>query len=179
MVNLLHPLRAAVYGGFYRLPIPVRRQIVRLVVQKYVVGAVILVRDSEATTGPGRILLLKQPPGRGWGLPAGLLLRREAPVVGAARELREETGIELSPDDLTPAVPTAVVHSRGWVDVVFHARVPASSTAVRADGAEVLEIGWYPLDDLPALTTAAARLLGHYGIGPAAPSPAVDGGTAP
>lgn len=168
MVNLPRSLRAAVYGAFYRLPVPLRRAVVRLVVQKYVVGAVVLVRDADATDGPGRILLLKQPPGRGWNLPAGLLLRREAPVAGAIRELHEETGIDLSPADLTPANPSAVVHARGWVDVVFTASVPASTTAIRADGAEVLEIAWYALDDLPALTPASARLLGNYGIGPAA-----------
>ena len=139
-MRLPRPLRAVVYGTFYRLPLPLRRSIVRLVVQKYVVGAVVLLRDTEAT-GAGRLLMLKQPPGRGWGLPAGLLQRREAPAVGAVRELREETGVTLSPDDLTPAVPSAVVHARGWVDTVFTAAVPASSTAVRADGAEVLEIG--------------------------------------
>jgi 8-oxo-dGTP pyrophosphatase MutT (NUDIX family) len=168
VVNLPRSLRAAVYGTFYRLPLVLRRRIVRLVVQKYVVGAVVLVRDSEATVGPGRLLMIKQPPGRGWGLPAGLLQRREPPPMGAARELREETGIDLSPADLTPAVPSAVVHARGWVDIVFETSVPASRTVIRADGAEVLEIGWHPIDALPPLTTATARLLGHYDIGPAA-----------
>jgi 8-oxo-dGTP pyrophosphatase MutT (NUDIX family) len=165
----LRPVRALVYGTFYRLPVRLRRRLVRLVVRKYVIGAVVLVRDSESG-GAGRLLMLRQPPGRGWGLPAGLLMRREAPVQGAVRELAEETGIELSPDALRPAEPNAVVHLGGWVDMVFETEVPASTTRVRADGAEVLEVRWQPLDDLPRLTTATARLLGHYGIGPAARS---------
>lgn len=134
---------------------------------KFTVGGVVLVRDSEAGQ-PGRLLLLRQPPGRGWGLPAGLLRRREPPKVGAARELSEETGIRLEPEQLRPAVPNAVVHLRGWVDFVFETEVPASTTPLRVDGAEVLEAAWHPVDDLPRLTTATARLLAHYGIGPLA-----------
>lgn len=164
-MTLPRPLRAAAYGAFYRLPVRLRRRLVRLVVPKYVVGAVTLVHDAEAAA-PGRLLLLRQPPGRGWGLPAGLLQRAEPPVVGAARELAEESGVTLHPDRLSPAVPNAVVHPQGWVDVVFTTSVPASTTTLVADGAEVLEVSWWPLDALPPLTRATAHLLGIYGIGP-------------
>lgn len=163
-------LRAAAYGAFYRLPHGVRRRLVRLVVPKYIIGAVTLVHDAEAAP-PGRLLLLRQPPGRGWGLPAGLLQRRERPVVGAARELGEESGVWLPPEQLSPAVPNAVVHAKGWVDMVFELRVPASATTLRVDGAEVLEAAWYPLDALPPLTAATANLLAYYGIGPLAGTP--------
>lgn len=157
------------YGLFYRLPHGMRRRLVRLVTQKYIVGAVTLVRDADADeTMPGRLLLLRQPPGRGWTLPAGLLRRGEPPVAGAVRELAEETGIELHPEQLSPAVPSAVVHAKGWVDVVFEARVSASRTPLSVDGAEVYEAAWHPLDELPRLTRATARLLGDYGIGPLA-----------
>ncbi|GAA4698118.1 NUDIX hydrolase [Phytohabitans rumicis] len=166
----MKPLRATLYEIFYRLPHSVRRRIVRMIVPKYIVGAVTLVRDSEASD-PGRLLLLRQPPGRSWSLPAGLLQRREAPVVGAARELGEESGIQLDPEELRPAVPNAVVHAKGWVDVVFEASVPASTTTLTVDGAEVYEAAWYPLDDLPPLTRATARLLAYYGIGPLADQP--------
>jgi 8-oxo-dGTP pyrophosphatase MutT (NUDIX family) len=152
-----------VYGVFYRLPHRMRVRIVRIFVPKYIVGAVTLVRDSEAG-GAGRLLLLRQPPGRGWGLPAGLLRRGEPPVVGAARELAEETGVRLSPHDLTAATPNAVVHAGGWVDMVFEAAVPASTTALVADGAEVYEVAWHPIGDLPRLTRATARLLVIYGL---------------
>nr|MDT0662167.1 NUDIX domain-containing protein [Micromonospora sp. DSM 115978] len=161
-----HPrTRAIVYGTFYRLPHPVRRRLVRMIVPKYIVGAVTLVRDSEAPE-PGRILLLRQPPGRSWTLPAGLLRRREAPIDGAARELGEETGIKLPPESLVPAVPNAVVHAKGWVDCVFEAHVPASTTSLAVDGAEVWEAAWYSLDQLPRLSGPTARLLAYYGIGP-------------
>ena len=158
-------VRGAFYSAFYRLPGRWRRRLVRLNSPKYIVGGVVLVRDAEAGE-PGRIVLLRQPPGYGWSLPAGLLKRGERPIVGAARELREETGLRVPPDDLVPAEPPAVVHHRGrWVDCVFEARVPAEAVFT-VDGAEVLEAAWYRLDALPPLTPPTARLLAHYGIGP-------------
>jgi 8-oxo-dGTP diphosphatase len=166
-VNIHRRLRGVAYQTFYRLPHPVRRRIVRLIVPKYLVGAVTIIRDSEAPE-PGRLLLLRQPPGRSWGLPAGLLKKGEPPAVGAARELQEESGVPLDPDDLTPAVPNAIVHAKGWVDTVFMGSVPASTTPLVVDGGEVLEAGWFPLDDLPRLTPNTAILLGVYGLGPQA-----------
>src|SRR3954471_14679050 len=107
------------------MPSPVRRRVGGLISPKYLVGAVTLVRDSEAG-GPGRMLLLRQPPGRRWGLPAGLLKYREEPAAGAARELFEESGVRVEPADLEPAVPNAIVHVKGSVDMVFTTAVPAS-----------------------------------------------------
>lgn len=176
MISRPRPARALGYKLFYRLPIGVRRRLVRLAVPKYIVGAVTLVTDAEADE-PGRLLLLRQPPGRGWTLPAGLLQRREAPVVGAARELHEETGIALPVEAFRPAVPNAVVHLKGWVDMVFEVRVPASTTQLVVDGAEVYEAAWHRLDELPRLTTATARLLAHYGIGPLAEAPPTGSGS--
>lgn len=156
----------AVYPIFYRLPHRLRVWLVRWVAPTYTVGAVVLLRDS-GPTGAGRLLLLRQPPGRGWGLPAGLLTRGETPVQGAVRELAEESGVRLRPDQLHPAVPNALVHTRGrWVDMVFEGSVPATTTPLQVDGREVLEARWYDLDALPELTKPTARLLGCYGIGP-------------
>ena len=163
--------RAYGYRAFYRLPFRWRRAAVRLVSAKYTVGAVVLVfdRDSDGE----RMLLLRQPPGRGWSLPGGLLSRREPPVRGAARELLEETGIRLDPGELRPAAPNAIVHPLGrWVDMVFEARV-GMDTVLAVDGGEVFEAAWHRLDALPRLTTPTARLLAHYGVGPYADHPEV------
>jgi ADP-ribose pyrophosphatase YjhB (NUDIX family) len=171
--SALRRLRKLGFAVFYRLPASTRRHLVRLAVGKYIVGAVALVRDSAAP-GAGRLLLLRQPPGLGWSLPAGLLARGERPVEGAARELFEESGLRVDIADLTPAVPNAVVHHKGrWVDVVFETAVPADQVTLAVDGAEVLEAGWHPLDNLPPLTLATANLLGYYGIGPYVPYPEV------
>jgi ADP-ribose pyrophosphatase YjhB (NUDIX family) len=155
--------RAYFYGVFYRLPGHWRRRLVRLATSKFTVGAVVLVRDAD---DPGRMLLLRQPPGYGWSLPAGLLKKGERPAVGAARELFEESGVRVAAEDLEPGTPNAVIHSAGrWVDVVFQARVPRDVPLV-ADGGEVLEVAWHRLDALPPLTVPTAKLLAHYDIGP-------------
>ncbi len=163
-------LRGVAYQTFYRLPSPARRQIARLVAPRYVVGAVAVIKDSAAPP-PGRLLLLRQPPGRGWGLPAGLLKKRESPAVGAARELFEESGVRIDPAELTAGVPNAIVHAVGVVDTVWFGEVPAASTALTVDGGEVLEAAWFPIDDLPRLTGNTAALLGRYGIGPRSNTP--------
>lgn len=170
MIRRRSPIRTKLvafgYGVFYMIPHRWRARLVKLVWHKYVVGAVVLIFDSEAPPDAPRILILRQPPGRGWTLPAGLLERGETPIAGACREAAEETGIEFAEEDLTPATPNAMVHTKGrWVDMVFTVRVPASTTGLSVDGAEVWEAAWHPVDDLPKLTKATARLLGHYGIG--------------
>lgn len=155
-------LRSAGYRGFYRLPPPIRRRLVRLVAPTYTVGAVILVQDTE-----DRLLLLRQPPGHGWSLPGGMIDRGERPVDCAARELAEETGLRLSVDDLSAATPNAVAHSHGhWVDFVYQASVDPEDHEITVDGGEVLEARWHNLTTLPPLTVPTARLLAHFGFGP-------------
>lgn len=163
-------LTAVGYGIFYRLPQKTRLRLVRLATPKYTIGAVVLVFDP----GRERLLLLRQPPGRGWTLPAGLLNRGETPVQGAVREVAEETGLAFTVEELEPAVPNAVVHSTGrWVDTVFTAHADPATAKLSVDGAEVWEAAWHSLTDLPKLTVATERLLSVYGIG--SPAPAENG----
>jgi ADP-ribose pyrophosphatase YjhB (NUDIX family) len=165
--------RAILYGFFYRIPARWRRRLVRVATVKFIIGAVVLVTDVD---DPQRMLLLRQPPGRRWSLPAGLLKRREKPAVGAARELFEESGVRVAAEDVRPATPSAVVHTNGrWVDMVFRVSVPGDVPLV-VDGAEVFEARWYRMDELPPLTTATAKLLAHYDIGPYADDPVVRAG---
>jgi ADP-ribose pyrophosphatase YjhB (NUDIX family) len=164
-MTLRRQARAAAYRLAYRIPARWRRRLVRLVMPKYIVGAVVLVRDADAPA-PGRILLLRQPPGHGWSIPGGLLDRHEAPINAAARELYEEAGVKVAPADLVALDPNVIVHTDGrWIDCVFEVRVPADSP-LRVDGGEVLDAAWYRLDSLPPLTIPTARLLATYGIGP-------------
>jgi ADP-ribose pyrophosphatase YjhB (NUDIX family) len=152
--------RKAFYAAFYRLPGRWRRRIVRMLKQRFTVGAVVVVRTTD-----GKLLLLRQPPGVGWSLPAGLMDRGERPAETAARELFEESGIRLAPDDLEPANPNAIVHRAGWVDCVFFATVPPD-TETKVDGAEVYEAAFHPIGALPPLTVPTSQLLGYYDLGP-------------
>ena len=150
---------------FYSLPHPMRRRIVRIATPTYTLGSVVLVMDAERE----QLLMLRQPPGRRWTLPAGLLNRREQPIQGAQRELAEETGIEAELDELIPADPNAVVHTHGrWVDNVFRLERDPGSTQIIVDGHEVWDAGWHSVDELPEMTRATAKLLSHYGLGPLA-----------
>lgn len=158
-------LRTFAFRIFYRLPGRWRRRIVRLIQPTYTIGAVTIVRDAEAPA-PGRILLLRQPPGSGWSIPGGLMDRGEKPIECAARELAEETGIRVPVDALRAAVPNAIVHTNGqWVDMVFEVDVPPTDT-FEIDADEVFEAAWHRLDALPPLTVSTAKLLSYYGIGP-------------
>jgi 8-oxo-dGTP pyrophosphatase MutT (NUDIX family) len=164
-------VRKATYRTFYKLPARWRRRIVRTFQPTYTVGAVVILRDPQKA----RILLLRQPPGAGWGLPAGLMDRGETPVQTAARELAEETGIRVPEGALRPANPNAVVHTAGqWIDMVFEGEVEASDDFT-IDGAEVLEAAWHRIDNLPPMTVPTARLLARYGIGPYREYPEVIG----
>ena len=158
-------VRALAYRTFYRLPGRWKRRLVRTIQPTYTIGAVAVVRDVNAPP-PGRLLLLRQPPGSGWSLPAGLMDRGERPVECAVRELAEETGVRVPVEAMRAAVPNALVHIDGqWVDMVFETEVEAGD-AFEIDAAEVLEAAWHRIDALPPLTVATARLLAHYGIGP-------------
>ena len=49
----------------------------------------------------GKVLKVRHSYQRGWRLPGGLVRRGENPGLTACREVREEVGLTLEPDDLT------------------------------------------------------------------------------
>ncbi|HEV7754974.1 MAG TPA: NUDIX hydrolase [Mycobacteriales bacterium] len=156
--------RRSVHETFLLLPRALRRRVVRAVTPNYTVGAVVLLRSPD-----GALLLLRQRPWKGWSLPGGLLDRLEEPADGARREVAEEIGLHLGPDELLPAVPNAVVYPRAQqVDCVFTATVDPATRELHLDPVEVQDARWFPADELPPLTWPTARLLAGYGLGPRA-----------
>ena len=69
-------------------------------------GAYHLVAEVLAVANDGRVLLTRRHPDKRWGglweYTGGSILKGETPVQGALRELREETGIAVPPEDLHP-----------------------------------------------------------------------------
>jgi 8-oxo-dGTP diphosphatase len=117
------------------------------------VGTVGYLVDQE-----GRLLLARHSYRPGWGLPGGMLGWREAPVETVVRELREECGVAVRPI----AAPMAVLgrHPRRLL-LVYRLELCDELTRALAAPAspEIVEVGWFPLDDLPPLSRPAGRLL--------------------
>jgi ADP-ribose pyrophosphatase YjhB (NUDIX family) len=142
---VVNGVQRALLRVWRHVPRPLRRWIVRIGAPSFTVGAACLIER-----GDGSILLVRLSYREGWGLPGGLIARREDVADCARREVREEVDIEV---DLVGA-PAVVVDSRPQrVDVVFRAR-PAPGvdpTEARPSSAEIREARWFPADDLPTL----------------------------
>jgi len=96
----------------------------------------------------GKVLIMKQWISAGkWGFPGGGLLRGEDRADGAARELLEETSLQLDPRQLQQ-VGTGTYRSYGlsFDFYVFVAKVGSSN--VRAQRIEVSELTWAYPDEL-------------------------------
>jgi 8-oxo-dGTP diphosphatase len=97
---------------------------------------------------PHRVLMVKRamPPYQGaWSLPAGFLDPDEDPAEGAAREVREETGLDCRIVRLIDCV-----RGEGLVDVllIYSGRV-SSGDAVASDDAAAVK--WFEASALPSL----------------------------
>lgn len=129
-----------------RLPLNrgLRSTLVWLFNPKFTVGVIALIQDAE-----GRVLLFKHTYRRDkpWGLPGGSLKAGESLETCLAREIREESGLEIEVDVLLSA---AAHPMRRRVDTIFscHLRVGQSLEQFRPS-AEVAEARFFPLDGLP------------------------------
>lgn len=138
-------LHRAALRVFARMPVGLRRRVVRAIAPSYTVGAMCFVERSD-----GAILLVRHSYRRRWGVPGGLLERGEAPAIGAVRESREETGIEV----VLVGEPAVVVEPEPQrIDLVFRARLAPGCPPERARpcSAEIEEVGWFLPGELPEL----------------------------
>ena len=147
-----------------------RKRRLRLVdIPKLLVGAVVGVaglfggrynRTEGAhvwvTDGAGRVLVVRTTyMGPGWMLPGGRLERDETPHGGAAREAREETGLDVVVDRLV------LVDGRpnDNVSFVFAGRVVGGTLDPQLG--EIAEAGWVDREEIARTSTPLHELLEH------------------
>lgn len=119
---------------------------------------------AAVITDPGgRILLCQQSQGhRLWGLPSGKIRHCEHPAHAVVRDIREETGLEISVVDLVgiyrltgdngatdDELPDVLVH-------IFRGQVAGGEALVNAPG-RICRCGWYAPDEIPEPLTATTR----------------------
>jgi 8-oxo-dGTP diphosphatase len=154
MLRRLHQTVLRAYG---RLPRRVRRVIVRAIAPSWSVGAMCVVEGDD-----GQVLLVRQSYRKNWGAPGGLLRKHEEPAIGAKRETMEEVGVEV---ELTHE-PHVMIDARARrIDVVYRSRiVPPVPGEIRPGSAEIVEVRWFPLTDLPTLQKELREALAELGL---------------
>lgn len=108
--------------------------------------------------GDDRVLLVRHTYGhRAWYLPGGGAKRGETLAQAAARELEEETGVEVEPEsmELLGVFTNLRQHKTDHI-AVFVAR-PETWVDRDHGAAEIAERGFYRLDDLPKDTSPGTR----------------------
>jgi len=107
---------------------------------------------AVAIVQDGRILLGKRAPGSReaglWGLPAGFVERGEVVEEAARREVREETGVDVTIGELL------TVRSYAGEAVVLLVYAAASFQGEPIPHDDLDQIGWFGTDDLPPLAFA-------------------------
>lgn len=116
-----------------------RARIVRATQDAFTVSAAAVISNSE-----GKVLLLNHVlrPYAGWGFPGGFVEKGEQAEDAIRREIREETGIEISRVELY-TIHTTNAH----IEILFSAK---SDAEAKANSAEIIEARWFSPDNLPA-----------------------------
>lgn len=119
--------------------------------------------DVVAMTPEGDVLLIERgwPPHEGaWALPGGHVDRGETSRAAAARELAEETGVQVLAEDLREIGvfdrPDRDPRGR-YVTTAYLAVVPAGTPIVAGDDARTAR--WWPASSLPPLAFDHADIL--------------------
>ncbi|MGH3547453.1 MAG: NUDIX domain-containing protein [Pseudonocardiaceae bacterium] len=118
---------------------------------QFIAGITGLVRNDA-----GHVLLLRHrlwPPQHQWGLPTGYAKRREAFETTIVREVKEETGLDVTVGPLVQL--TSGYQLR--IEVAYAAQFAGGE--LKLDPLEVLEAGWFPITELPARILPAHRRL--------------------
>lgn len=123
--------------------------------QPTVVGVRVVVFD-----GRGHVLLVRHSYGRrAWYLPGGGAKRHENLAEAAARELREETGVDVTGEAGSLRLHGVMTNQReGKTDhIAVFVADPGTWTAHESSALEIADSGFFPLDGLPSETSPGTR----------------------
>lgn len=151
MITLIQRVLLDIFGW---LPRGVRRRVVRTIAPSFTVGAICVIERAD-----GRVALIQQRYRGRWGLPGGLLSRRERPADAACREVREEIGIEV---ELIGPPAVVVEPTAQRVDVIYSARPIAPDRDIEnlvPCSPEITAAEWFSFDDLPELQDETATAI--------------------
>jgi len=115
-------------------------------------GVYHLVVEVVTVTEDGRVLLTQRHPkkhfGLKWEITGGSVLKGEEPLTAAARELQEETGIELPKEQLRYLYTLTVPKHRSMYHT-FLAALPSPVSVVLQAG-ETVDFRWMPYEEFLA-----------------------------
>lgn len=112
-----------------------------------------------------RLLLGRRADNGQWAVPSGILEPGEQPAVGLAREVLEETGVEVAVLAVTALASGDVVRYPNadvaqYLDLCFWCRPVGGEAHVGDD--ESLEVGWFAVDALPGtLMQSSVERIAH------------------
>ena len=120
------------------MPKKLRTFIMRRLQVKFTVSAAGIITNES-----GEVLLLNHVlrPGSGWGVPGGFLNVFEQPEAAFRREVKEETGI-----DVTDVKIVRTRTLRRHIEIMFLAKGVGEATVKTR---EITELGWFAVEDMP------------------------------
>jgi len=129
-----------VIGTIWRKLTPsLRLRIVRLTQKQFTVSvAAVIFNENDEVLLLDHVL---RPAAPSWGFPGGFLEHREQPVDAVRRELREETGIELTDVELI-----RLRTSNGHIEILFRAE---SNDVAAVKSREINAARWFKVSALP------------------------------